>query len=375
LMAPSIFYMKDGKALWEKYLTDLRLAQHTAEDFFLDFEGKPFYPGAGLVPSQAPCYIPNVLPVPGMGSFYDIIPWGSTLILGTGWHYLFYGDRGIVEENYEPGLRYLEHLKTKITPDGFISHGLGDWGNPENQLARENIETVFLYADAVTLEGFARLLGRESDAAALHEFAEGVKANYNEKLLTYHEGLDCWCYRVWDHPGEVFITQTAEALPLYWGMAPPEREADVAKAFRAALEEKNAFVAGEIGLPYVIQTARKYNMNELVLRFITRESHPSYYAFVLDGETTLGEYWERNPRSHCHDMMGHIIEWYYNGLAGIRPLEPGFRRVEIRPWLPEGMKRFDCAYETPRGIIRVSAHRGKDGEAKFEITVPEGVET
>lgn len=34
----------------------------------------------------------------------------------------------------------------------------------------------------------------------------------------------------------------------------------------------------------------------------------------------LGEYWETNPRSHCPDMMGHIIEWYYNGIAGIRLL-------------------------------------------------------
>jgi hypothetical protein len=34
LMAPSIFFMKDGKARWEKFLEDLRLAQHTADDVF-----------------------------------------------------------------------------------------------------------------------------------------------------------------------------------------------------------------------------------------------------------------------------------------------------------------------------------------------------
>ena len=81
-------------------------------------------------------------------------------------------------------------------------------------------------------------------------------------------------------------------------------------AFRQTLEEKGAFVSGEVGLPYIIQTARRYGMNDLICQFITRTQHPSYYAFVLDGETTLGEYWEQNPRSHCHDMMGHIIEWF-----------------------------------------------------------------
>ena len=371
LMAPSIFYMKDGKGLWEKFLKDLRLQQHTAEDTFRDMAGNPIHPGAGLVPSQAPCYIPNVLPVPGMGSFYDIIPWGSTCILGTYWHYQFYGDLQIVRDNYDTGLKYLEHLKTKVNADGFLNHGLGDWGNPENRLARENIETAFLYADAVTLEKFARLLHRAEDAEKLRAFARSVRENYNKKLLSFDEKLGAWCYHVWGD-GDA-ITQSAEALPLYWGLVPAEHERDVVKAFRAALEEKQCFMAGEVGLPYVIQTARKYGMNDLICRFITRQTHPSYYAFILDGETTLGEYWETNPRSHCHDMMGHIIEWYYNGIAGVQPLAPGFKRVRIDPYLPESMNAFQCSYETPLGTIRVEAEK-RDGKACFTAWVPKAIE-
>lgn len=83
-----------------------------------------------------------------------------------------------------------------------------------------------------------------------------------------------------------------------------EKEQDIMKAFRDTLEQEQAFVAGEIGLPYIIQTAHKYRMDDLICKFILRKEHPSYYAFVLQGETTLGEYWESNPRSHCHDMMG-----------------------------------------------------------------------
>lgn len=371
LMAPSIFYMKDGKALWEKFLRDLRLGQHTAEDRFCDRQGVSFCPGDGLVPSQAPCYIPNVLSVPGMGSFYDIIPWGSTCILGTYWHYLFYGDPTVVRDNYDTGMRYLDYLKTKTNAEGFLNHGLGDWGNPENELARENVETAFLYADAVTLEGFARVLGKKEDAEALSAFAASVKENYNKKLLGFDESLGAWCYHVWGEGQK--ITQAAEALPLYWGLVPKEKEADVVRAFRYALEEKQCLMAGEIGLPYVIQTARRNGMNDLLCRFITRETHPSYYAFVLDGETTLGEYWETNPRSHCHDMMGHIIEWFFNGLAGIEPLEPGFRRVRIAPYLPESMNRFACTCETPCGPIEVTAQR-KDGLVRFRASVPEGID-
>lgn len=373
LMAPSIMYMKRSDRLWNKFLTDLRMDQHTAEDSFSDGQGGRFYPGDGLMPSQSPCYIPNVLPVPGMGSFYDIIPWGSTSILGTYWHYMFYGDEQIIRDNYEAGKKYLAHEASLRDEEGFIHHGLGDWGNPEHALLRENVETAFLYADSKTMAYFAGILGKAKEQAEFTELAEEIKANYNEKLLVQHPQDGYWYYQAWDHKDEICMTQAAEALPLYWGMVPEDKVEDVVRTFRQTLEEKGAFISGEVGLPYIIQTARKYGMNDLICQFITRTQHPSYYAFVLDGETTLGEYWEQNPRSHCHDMMGHIIEWFYNGLAGIRPLEPGFGRIEIAPYLPESMNEFTCSYNSVKGKITVHVTR-ENGEVKVEADVPENIE-
>ena len=373
LMAPSIMYMKRSDRLWNKFLTDLRMDQHTAEDSFSDGQGGRFYPGDGLMPSQSPCYIPNVLPVPGMGSFYDIIPWGSTSILGTYWHYMFYGDEQIIRDNYEAGKKYLGHEAALRDEEGFIHHGLGDWGNPEHALLRENVETAFLYADSKTMAYFAGILGKAKEQAEFTELAEEIKANYNEKLLVQHPQDGYWYYQAWDHKDEICMTQAAEALPLYWGMVPEDKVEDVVRTFRQTLEEKGAFISGEVGLPYIIQTARKYGMNDLICQFITRTQHPSYYAFVLDGETTLGEYWEQNSRSHCHDMMGHIIEWFYNGLAGIRPLEPGFGRIEIAPYLPESMNEFTCSYNSVKGKITVHVTR-ENGEVKVEADVPENIE-
>lgn len=372
LMAPSIMYMKDSKALWEKFLADMRTDQLTEETFFLDMEQKPYYPGAGLMPSQCPCYLPNVLPVPGLGSFYDIIPWGSTCILGTWWHYQFYGDEKIIEDNYDAGMRYLKHLKTKVNGDGFINHGLGDWGHPNNDLVRENIETVFLYADAVILAKFAEVLGYSKDKKKLEDYAAAVKENYNKKLLVKHPVKDFYCYRAWDHEDEIFLTQASQALPLYWGLVPEDKEEAVVAAFRDTLEMERSFLSGEVGLPYIIQTACRYGMNELICKYILKEEHPSYYAFILDGETTLGEYWEKNPRSHCHDMMGHIIEWYYNGMAGIIPEEPGFEKLTIRPYLPESMNEFTCSYQSVRGLIQVWVKRMAEG-ISIDVQVPQEV--
>lgn len=371
LMAPSIMYMKDSKKLWEKFLLDMRVEQHGKDTSFYNYQGEKIDLGEGLIPSQCPCYIPNVLPVPGMGSFYDITPWGSASILGTRWHFIFYGDKTIIEDNYETGKRYLNHLKSKVNEDGFLNHGLGDWGNPNQEYARENVETAFLYADTVSMEYFAQVLGLKEDEEMFHTYAQKVMENYNEKLLVRRED-GRWCYRNYEYKDDLSFTQACEALPLYWDMVPKEKLADVVEVFRESLIEKQGFSSGEVGLPYVIQTARRYHMNDFICDYITKEEHPSYYAFVKDGMTTLGEYWEENPRSHCHDMMGHIMEWYYNGMAGIQPIEPGFKKILIQPYLPESMHYMECKYASVQGIIQVKMHR-VSGNVKLEVEVPEGV--
>ena len=72
-------------------------------------------------------------------------------------------------------------------------------------------------------------------------------------------------------------------------------------------------------------------------------------------------------------MMGHIVEWYYNGIAGIRPLKPGFEKICICPYLPESINEFACSYESVRGTIRVQV---KDCGEEVELTVqvPEQIE-
>lgn len=80
----------------------------------------------------------------------------------------------------------------------------------------ENVETAFLYADAVTLSKFAKVLGKLEDGMKLETFAEEVKQNYNERLLVRHPEEGYWCYRTWGSADEIHLTQAAEALPLSW---------------------------------------------------------------------------------------------------------------------------------------------------------------
>ena len=72
-------------------------------------------------------------------------------------------------------------------------------------------------------------------------------------------------------------------------------------------------------------------------------------------------------------MMGHIVEWYYNGIAGIQAMEPGFKRVKICPYLPESVHEFQCSYKSAAGEITVHVKEEK-AEIRLHINVPKDIE-
>ncbi len=137
----------------------------------------------------------NMLPVPGMGSFYDIIGWGSSIILGIWWHYTFYGDRKVIEDNYDAGCRYLEHLKTKVTPEGFISHGLGDRGNhPGRILGRESPQPLPRHDGTHRLVVLQRSGGHPASGARICKGADygassPFRAAVNRSFIIFSAGV------------------------------------------------------------------------------------------------------------------------------------------------------------------------------------------
>ncbi len=73
--------------------------------------------------------------------------------------------------------------------------------------------------------------------------------------------------------------------------------------------------------------------------------------------------------SHCAVAPLYIA---FHGLAGIRPLVPGFRRVEIRPQLAD-LDRLDLTAHTVQGAIRFEA-RGSIGDRELTVSLPPGCE-
>jgi alpha-L-rhamnosidase len=108
-----------------------------------------------------------------------------------------------------------------------------------------------------------------------------------------------------------------------------------------------------------------------------REDRGSYGFMVRQGSTTLPESWDAKPgtgNSMNHFMLGHLMEWQYAYVAGIRqqPGSVGWRRVLIAP-NPGGLDSASATFASPRGTIRV-AWRQTAQTFTMNVEIPHGIQ-
>ncbi|MGD0778356.1 MAG: alpha-L-rhamnosidase C-terminal domain-containing protein [Candidatus Solibacter sp.] len=71
-------------------------------------------------------------------------------------------------------------------------------------------------------------------------------------------------------------------------------------------------------------------------------------------------------------MLGHIEEWFYAGLAGIRPRDAGLRHIEIRPQPVGDLTWVKAKWETFRGPVTVEWKRD-GGNFHLQVSLPPGM--
>ena len=123
---------------------------------------------------------------------------------------------------------------------------------------------------------------------------------------------------------------------------------------RAVDEKGGKLSTGDIGNRYLFQALARCGMNDRVYRMHNHGGVPGYGFQVAAGVTTLTEQWDpRLGLSWNHFMMGQIVEWFYNSLAGIRPdpENPGFRHFFVEPAVVGDLEWVECSYRSIYGLI------------------------
>ncbi len=87
----------------------------------------------------------------------------------------------------------------------------------------------------------------------------------------------------------------------------------------------------------------------------------------------FGNYCYKGLRhSLCHGWASGPTAWLGEHVLGFRPLEPGCKKLLVRPNLA-GLEWAEGAFPAPQGVVRVRHEAGPDG-VKSEIDAPAGVE-
>ena len=131
---------------------------------------------------------------------------------------------------------------------------------------------------------------------------------------------------------------------------------------------------GVVGIQFLMRTLTDNGRGDLALKIATNDTYPSWGYMVRNGATTIWELWNGNTadpamNSGNHVMLlGDLILWEYEYLGGIRALEPGYCKIQLKPYPIEGLDFVNCAYNSVSGRIESNwKHEGNHFEWDFVI--------
>ena len=346
LMAYSMMYRYDMRALMNKIADDLADSQHDN----------------GAVPTIAPEYTRFQ---EGSG-FEDTPEWGASFVLCPWYTWLWYGDDHAMRRHYDAMKRYMDYLGSRAA-DGILNYGLGDWFDigPKKpgkaQLTSVALTaTAMYYCELCTMEQTARHLGRDADAQAFAETAARVKQAFHQRFYAGGE-------KVYENG-----SQTGLAMALYMNLVNDTTRQAALDALVRDIESRDyALTAGDVGFRYVLQALQQAGRSDIIWRMNRSAGIPGYAWQLKKGATALTESWQAYDNvSNNHLMLGHLMEWLYSGLGGIR--YAGGQPVSIAPQMVGSVTWAKTSVRTPAGLITCHWTCSADHETwTVECDIPE----
>ena len=300
---------------------------------------------------------------PAWDAFWFVIPWES---------YVRYGNRAALEVTYPAMQKYLDLWLPQWTgKDGdayahTLTSGLGDWVPPQGVPTINAIVSTAYYAHLARIAAdAARALGRPEDAARYDRLFASIRSDFNARFLT-PEGI----YREKD--SDPFV-QTAQILPLAFGLVPDDRRA--ALATRLADDIVNArgghAYVGVIGARYVLPVLTETGHHDVAYAVATQTDRAE--LGLLDGRGRIHGAGRALARHHALAQPPFLRR--HRAVALRRPRGPAafgarLRAILFKPEIPRtGLDHVKASYESVRGTVATRWQRTAAG-LELDVTVP-----
>lgn len=349
----------DSYAFFSKYGYDMAWEQEDRE---------------GMVPMVVPA-----VNVQGGGSSAwadaaTIIPWNV---------YLHYGDKAILEQQYESMKSWVDYIIRADEGSGghrlwTVGFQFGDWlsldgnndGSSTGGTDTDFIASAYYCYSSRLVAKAAKVLGRKDEASYYERISGEVKQSIEDEFFT--------------KTGRLSIdTQTAYAIALYMDLIPETyRERVVDGLVKRLRKDGDHLKTGFVGTPYLNFALSDNEYEELGYTLLLNDDYPSWLYAVKLGATTIWERWDSilpdgkigppGMNSLNHYAFGSIAEWMYRVIAGFNPTEeaPGFRRIVLAPKPDFRLKWAKAKIDSAAGTYKSEWSFNEKGQLEFRFEVP-----
>jgi alpha-L-rhamnosidase len=217
------------------------------------------------------------------------------------------------------------------------------------------------------MQRFATVTNQTQDISEYATLAQKIKEGFNKKFFNAEKQ---------QYSNN---TVTANLLPLYFGMVPDNYKEAVFKNIvqKTMVENGGHISTGVIGTQWLMRGFTNYGRPDVAYTIATKRDYPSWGYMADHGATTIWELWNGNTadpamNSGNHVMLlGDLIVWYYENLAGIKSNEnqPGYKQIEMKPSFVEGLNFVNASYHSIHGLIKSEWKKTAD-QFSWNISIP-----
>jgi alpha-L-rhamnosidase len=313
----------------------------------------------------------------------DLTGWGPILDHGVefifdGWsHYLYTGDLEAVRETYPRLLKFARYLKSIQGPDGLLpveSIGIPSvWIDHIAFKQQRHKQCAFnLFAAAALEHGLAplaRAFGDAESAAAGESLGHGILEAAVKTFWSAERELFVANLPWLKEEKAVRLCDRSLATAVLYDQCSGGRTQEAVRVL--------AECPPEMGLSYPANAGwRLWALGKAGRADVIVDDFRRRWA-TMDSvrlNNTLQEDWTAIPDSgqqwsHCAVVPLYVL---YMSLLGLRPLEPGYARYELRPQLAD-LGPLDILAQTPKGPLSFKSE-GKPGGRMIVMETPCGGE-
>ena len=278
--------------------------------------------------------------------------WGDAGIICPWTIYLAYGDKRILENQYDSMCRFIDYLDRRCENGIHPDFGYGDWLAIGSHTDRQLIGTAYSAYSISLMRKIAQLLGRSADERRFAGLFDKFKSAFNREFVTPGGRLSS-------------ASQTAAVLALRFGMVDEPVRSRIANWLAGDITGKGVLTTGFVGCNLLLPTLSQIGRDDLAWMLLSNEKFPSWLFSVNQGATTIWERWDGwtpekgfqdvGMNSFNHYAYGSCGQWMYARIGGIDLDEqsPGYKHIVIDPAICKGLTTGQGSLETLYGTTSV----------------------